>query len=542
MAILVGVGLEADLQEQLASLTNSLEHEFISSPSPRECDKILGGRQCDVVFYYLKSNERDSWPLLMNLGNLSGSPDLIAFIPSGDAAAAEYGVLSGAWDTITTPCDPETVRVSLTRCLFHRTARHSQPGLPTIKRDQIIGHSPILERCLRQVSVVAKSDSSVLIMGETGTGKELFAKAVHDNSPRSNQPMIVVDCTNLPATLAESILFGHAKGSFTGAMESSDGLFKQADGGTVFLDEIGELDLNIQKSLLRVIQEKRFRPLSAKKEIEADFRIIAATNRDLEEMVRKGQFRQDLYHRLNTRTIVLPPLRDRIEDIETLAEHYTWRYCLKLDCEPKEVASETIEALKAYNWPGNVREMVNVIQAMVLNGINEHRLYPQHLPEEIRLFLLRSGITPQELIFRAAWRGETFAEPDPLPPSRPIPLQRNPLIKGPVVIRGAKKKKAEQETAQAQPHHPNQERPQGPPQVLPTPPRDASNYIALPFIGQKNLPTLKQVREEIVGKMEHSYLSELIQRSDGNFAMAQQISGLSRARLYELLQKHMLSL
>lgn len=526
MMLILTVGLENTIRDNLAVLAETMGHNIIHCDNFDACADVLRGQLCDLAIYNLSSRKKDDWPSVRELNHLSGSPDIMAVVEEGDTESAEYAVQNGSWDIIYIPYSEATVKVSINRCLYHRRARHSQENIDNIKRDGIIGDSPLLERCLHQMSTVAKSDSSVLVLGETGTGKELFARAIHENSNRAGHPLIVVDCTNLPPTLAESILFGHARGSFTGAVESAEGLFKQADKGTIFLDEIGELDLNIQKSLLRVIQERRFRPLSAKKEVECDFRIIAATNRDLEAMVQEGLFRQDLYHRINTRTIVLPSLRDRKEDIPQLAAHYTEKFCENLGCEKKEIAAETIEAFKLYPWAGNIRELVNVIHATVLNGIAERRLYPQHLPEEIRLFLIRSKVTSQDLLNNATAH------------MRAMSLQNRHHTVEPAV--------------QSQLHANSRPAMAG---ALPHGQRTASGAAfndsrvsassdssGFAFARYNSLPTLKQVREEIVTKMEHGYLSELIRRCDGSFNTAQQLSGLSRARLYELLQKHSLSI
>lgn len=526
MVLLLTVGLENTTRDNLAILAETLGHSIVHSDSFDGCIDVLDGRNCDIAIYSLKSLQKEEWPNVRSLVHLPGSPDILAVVDEGDTEAAEYAVQSGSWDIIYIPYADDAVKISINRCLYHRIARHSQQSIDDIRREGIIGDSPLLERCLRQMSTVAKSDSSVLVLGETGTGKELFARAIHENSNRAAHPLIVVDCTNLPATLAESILFGHARGSFTGAVESAEGLFKQADKGTIFLDEIGELDLNIQKSLLRVIQERRFRPLSAKKEVECDFRIIAATNRDLETMVQEGLFRQDLYHRINTRTIVLPTLRDRKEDIPLLTGHYTERFCENLGCENKEMAAETIEAFKLYPWAGNIRELVNVVHATVLNGIAERRLYPQHLPEEIRLFLIRSKVTSQDLVNNAT----AFM--------RAQALQQN---------RGNEAEAAyQQPEPEAYMHAPipvgqeiASQHAAGASVAMQPGQRGSSDFV---FSRYSSLPTLKQVREEVVSKMEHGYLSELIQRCDGSFGTAQKLSGLSRARLYELLQKHSLSI
>ncbi|MCL1916041.1 MAG: sigma-54 dependent transcriptional regulator [Desulfovibrionaceae bacterium] len=504
MALFLTVGLDADARDSLATLADAMGHHVAHSDDYEYCARLVNGQDCSIVISYLNSGRKDQWPLLRSLPHLPGSPDIMAVVEENDTGAAEYAVQSGFWDILYLPLSIKSAKISLNRCLYHRLALSAQDNTSKIKRDRIIGGSPLLERCLRQMHIVAQSDSNVLVLGETGTGKELFAKAVHENSGRARHPLIVVDCTNLPATLAESILFGHARGSFTGAVEATDGLFKQADKGTIFLDEIGELDLNIQKSLLRVIQERRFRPLSAKKEVECDFRIIAATNMDLDVMVQEGKFRADLYHRINTRTIILPSLRERQEDIPQLAEHYAKLFCSNLNCGPKEIDDETLDALRLYPWPGNIRELVNIIHATVLNGIAENRLYPQHLPGEIRLFLIRSKGGPHAPVAGSVRPGrQDHALQRPEPDRKPAPAAASP--------------KAGDNA----------------------PPLKSGSRFSFQHYSQ--LPAIKEVREEIVRQMEQDYLRELIQRCQGNFNSAQSISGLSRARLYELLQKHELS-
>ncbi len=226
----------------------------------------------------------------------------------------------------------------------------------TLKRTNIIGKSPAIRNALELVAQAAGSNASVLVMGETGTGKELFARAVHENSVRAGGSFVVVDCGSLPKTLAEGMLFGHEKGAFTGADRSRDGVIRLADRGTLFLDEVAELPLSIQKSFLRVLQERRFRPLGSRKEIESDFRLVAATNQDIDLLAANGRFRKDLLYRLSGFTITLPPLRDRKEDIRDLATHYLDALYNRYRLKPKETAGELFEALALYFWPGNVRE------------------------------------------------------------------------------------------------------------------------------------------------------------------------------------------
>jgi transcriptional regulator with GAF, ATPase, and Fis domain len=228
--------------------------------------------------------------------------------------------------------------------------------------DEIIGKSTALVATLEKVEQAAKTDATVLLLGETGTGKELLARALHSRSNRTNMPLVKIDCATLPSGLIESELFGHEKGAFTGAHETKVGRFELADGGTVFLDEIGELSLELQVKLLRVLQEGEFLRLGAKREQKVDVRIIAATNRDLRQEVHEGRFRSDLYYRLSVFPIESPPLRDRREDIPLLASYFLSRFQATVGKRIDAIAKSSMEALVAYDWPGNIRELQNVIE------------------------------------------------------------------------------------------------------------------------------------------------------------------------------------
>ena len=232
----------------------------------------------------------------------------------------------------------------------------------------------------------------MLITGETGTGKELFASAIHNNSLRAKKPFVVVDCSALPETLVESILFGHDKGAFTGAQRAREGLIKQADGGTLFLDEVGELPFPVQKAFLRVVQERRFRPVGAGAEISSDFRLIAATNRDLQKLVNEGVFRDDFLFRLRSFIIELPPLREREDDIAEITKYYIAKLCERHGIGLKGFSPDFMEALSAYKWPGNVRELLHALERALAAVFHEPTLFPQHLPEHIRIELARHSI------------------------------------------------------------------------------------------------------------------------------------------------------
>ena len=232
--------------------------------------------------------------------------------------------------------------------------------------DEIVGNSPTLIEALRQVDQIAPTDSTALILGETGTGKELIARAIHDRSPRKDRPLVKVNCGAISAGLVESELFGHVKGAFTGALANRDGRFKLADGGTIFLDEVGELPAETQVKLLRVLQEQEFEPIGSSKSVKVNVRIIAATNRDLSLSVREGKFRSDLFYRLNVVPISVPPLRERVGDVPLLAAFFLQRFARKFNKRVNQISQETMRQLTEYSWPGNIRELQNVIERGVV--------------------------------------------------------------------------------------------------------------------------------------------------------------------------------
>jgi len=259
-----------------------------------------------------------------------------------------------------------------------KRALHSANGL-----DNIIGRSPAMLSLYQLIETIAPTGSTVLISGESGTGKELVARAIHVNSSRKDRPFVALNCGALPESLLESELFGHMRGAFTGADSNRKGLIEVADKGTIFLDEIGEMSAPMQVKLLRVLQERRFRRVGGTEEIEADIRIIAATNRDLAKLVADGQFREDLYYRVNVIPVHLPPLRDRQDDVPLLAEHFAAKYTLQLGKPITGISHEAMQCLLAYAWPGNIRELENAMErAVALEQGSQIRA--ESLPERVR--------------------------------------------------------------------------------------------------------------------------------------------------------------
>ncbi len=347
----------------------------------------------DIVFLDVNFPEGSGLDILPKIRNTPSSPDVIIITAYGDPAGAELAIKYGAWDYVQKSIAPKELVLPMQRIIQYREGLEQiRQSAVALNLDKIVGNSLQMKACYDFVAKAANSADNVLISGETGTGKELFSRAIHANCSRSDNRFVVVDCAALPETLVESVLFGHVRGAFTGADKTQEGLIQQADGGTLFLDEVGELPLTIQKTFLRVLQERNFRPVGGKHEIKSDFRLIAATNRDLDKMSLSGQFRKDLLYRLRALTTNLPTLRDRPEDIVDIALFYTKKICEQNQIGTKGFSTELFEALRGYKWPGNVRELINTIKAAIAAALNEPILLPVHLPIQIRIHSVRSSL------------------------------------------------------------------------------------------------------------------------------------------------------
>lgn len=368
----------------LLSFISEMGHKASAVNSLKDGLNMASDNDYDLILLDLEFPEGNGLQILPDLLELPSNPEVIIITGTGGAGGAELAFKYGAWDYIQKPFVFHEVSLPITRALQYRQEKKTTKITVPLKRDDIIGQSPGIERCLDLLAKSASTDASVLITGETGTGKELFARAIHENSSRSEGNFISVDCGALPETLIESTLFGHEKGAYTGAEKKQDGLIMQADGGTLFLDEIGDLPLNSQKTFLRTLQEKCIRPLGAKEEKHIDFRLVSATNRDLEAMVKEKKFREDLLFRIRAIEIKLPPLRDREQDIQEITTRKIPLLCQRYGLGTKGISPEVMDILMAQEWAGNVRELINALEFALAYAGDDPTLFAKHLPPSYR--------------------------------------------------------------------------------------------------------------------------------------------------------------
>jgi len=381
--------------EALQEIVKGMGHGFACVYTLKDGLKRARSGIFDVIFLAVNMPDGNGLDALPEIIETRSFPEVIMIADFGDPDEAEAAIKNGAWDYIKRPSSIHEMKLSLVRAIQYREKKRARRPSVVLRRaslEGIIGGSPQMRACMDLLAQAANSDAAVLITGETGTGKELFTRAIHDNSPRANGNFVVVDCTALPKTLVESMLFGYEKGAFTGADRARDGLLKQASGGTLFLDEVAELPLPVQKAFLRVLQERRFRPLGSRQELESDFRVVAASNHDLDARVRRRRFRKDLLFRLRSFSIELPPLRERPEDIRELAEYYIAELCERYGMGAKEFSPGFFDALAAYNWPGNVRELIHALERALVAARHEPVLFPKHLPTYIRVNMARASV------------------------------------------------------------------------------------------------------------------------------------------------------
>ncbi len=350
---------------------------------------ILDEKEFDIVLADIKMPGMDGMELHKRIKTMSREPIFIIMTAFASVDTAVQALKNGAFDYVTKPFDPDDLSHLIRNAATQVSLRAENETLKKnitslVDVEDIVGKSEALKNVLKEVESVAQSNSSIIICGESGTGKELIARAIHSNSSRKYFPMVSVHCGALTESLLESELFGHEKGAFTGASFNRKGRFEMADGGTIFLDEISTITSKMQIELLRVLESKTFVRVGGNKEMTSDFRVICATNRDLKSMVNSGTFRKDLYYRLNVVTIRIPPLRDRVEDIPLLADHFIRKYCTSMSRDLISIEPAALRHLEELEFPGNVRELENMIErAIVIGNGKEIRLKDLPMGKEV---------------------------------------------------------------------------------------------------------------------------------------------------------------
>ncbi|MFB3004316.1 two-component system response regulator GlrR [Klebsiella pneumoniae] len=335
-------------------------YSVVTAESGPEALRVLGRQKVDLVISDLRMDEMDGLQLFSEIQKGHPGMPVIILTAHGSIPDAVAATQQGVFSFLTKPVDKDALYKAIDEALEQRS-----PATDEAWRQAIVTRSPLMLRLLEQAGMVAQSDVSVLINGQSGTGKEIVAQAIHNASPRHDKPFVAINCGALPEQLLESELFGHARGAFTGAVSNREGLFQAAEGGTLFLDEIGDMPVALQVKLLRVLQERKVRPLGSNRDIEINVRIISATHRDLPKAMARGEFREDLFYRLNVVNLKIPPLSERTEDIPLLANHLLRQSADRHKPFVRAFSSDAMKRLMAAKWPGNVRQLVNVIEQCV---------------------------------------------------------------------------------------------------------------------------------------------------------------------------------
>ena len=380
---------EAPSREALSLLLKSAGYEITGAGTGLEAFELLAGRSFDIIITDLFLPDLNGIDILKKAKSLSPITEVILITGHASAETAVQAMKEGAFDYITKPLNLDELRLIIDKALEKRRLLNENVYLKKQLRDKfefanIIGNSPAMQKVFNRMKRIIKTDSTVLIMGESGTGKEIVAKAIHFNGHRKDKPFIAVHCGAIPENLLESELFGHTKGAFTGAVRDKIGKFEAADQGTIFLDEIGTMPMHLQTKLLRVLQEQEVERIGSNRSIKLDVRVVSATNQNLEEDVKAGNFRDDLFYRLNVIPLNLPPLRERREDILQLVKHFLHKNCKEMKRPMMSLAKEALEALELYHWPGNVRELENIVERTV--ALTEgNQIILDDLPSAIRM-------------------------------------------------------------------------------------------------------------------------------------------------------------
>ena len=389
-ATILVVDDEDTVRAPLVSNLSLAGYETLDAPSADEALKILSSVDIDLLITDVRMPGMDGLELLRRAKAILPDLEVMMMTAYASVDAAVEAMALGARDYIAKPFGRDEVLLRIERALKDRElSRENRTLREALKRGfdvgrgaHLIGTSPSMRSVFETIATVSQNRSNVVIQGDTGTGKELVAKAIHYSGPRQDEPFIALNCGSVSKTLLESQLFGHVKGAFTGAVKDTPGFFMAADGGTLFLDEITEVDTETQVRLLRAVQEREVTPVGGTKPVPFDVRIIAATNRDVEEAVEEGILREDLFYRLSVVVIELPPLRDRREDVRALVDYFNARLSAEYGLAPRDISEEAMKLLQGYDWPGNVRQLENVIERAFALG-HGPVIGPEDLPPKI---------------------------------------------------------------------------------------------------------------------------------------------------------------
>ena len=388
MARVLVVDDEGLMRTMVQVVCNRLGHETLMAGNIQEALRIAV-EPVDVVLLDVWLPDGNGLEHQAEFAHLPGNPDVVVITGNGDGDNAEAALRSGAWEFLTKPLQMRDIEQCVKQVLQFRQNRTPASDELVVDSGHILGTGQGMSRALKLLAQAAKSEVNVLLLGETGVGKELFARALFRNSARASKPFITVDCASLPETLVESHLFGHSRGAFTGADRAREGLLLAADRGTLFLDEVGDLPQPMQGVFLRALEQRRFRPVGEVREVSSDFRLVAATNKNLELMAKENSFRSDLLYRLQGITIVIPPLRARLDEIPALARQTMAKFCLSSDQPEKDLSDDALGMLLEYSWPGNVRELIHSTQRACLAAGKSNLLLPVHLPTHMRVDCVR---------------------------------------------------------------------------------------------------------------------------------------------------------
>ncbi|MSN25534.1 MAG: response regulator [Geobacter sp.] len=357
-------------REALSLLLQSAGYSVVSTSNGEDALDLIAGEQFQIIVSDLFLPDKSGFDVMNSVRNVSPATEVIVVTGHASAQTAVRAMKEGAFDYITKPIDFDELKIVISKALEKQQLLSENVYLRKQLQGRfdfsnIIGNSPAMQFVFERMRRIVKTDSTVLITGESGTGKELVARAIHYNGSRKERPFIAVNCGAIPESLLESELFGHVKGAFTGAITDKTGKFEAANLGTIFLDEIGTMPLHLQNKLLRVLQEQEVERVGSNKPIKLNVRVVSATNNDLEAMVSKGLFREDLFYRLNVIPLHLPPLRDRQQDIMRLAGYFLEKYCKLMGRPLMTVNRQVLEVLEKYSWPGNVRELENLVERII---------------------------------------------------------------------------------------------------------------------------------------------------------------------------------